>query len=78
MSHRTPPQGTATATVLILAALTLGAAAGLVGGWHAITDDWGTTVHTLIGATVMTALVLAVLYTVDKARQLVRAYRRQP
>jgi phosphate/sulfate permease len=65
-------QGAGTATLIVLAALLIGAVAGLPLAWLAITGDPATTAHTIVLAAVVVAIAVDLIWMGRSARGLLR------
>lgn len=79
MSRHTTTRGPAAiTTTAALAALLVGAAAGIPAGLYGITRDRTTTWHTVLLAAVVVAIAIDLLAMARAARGLHHEYRRQP
>jgi hypothetical protein len=78
MSHRNAtPRSAGTATVVTLAALVTGFAAGIPAALYGITRDWDVTGRTVLLAAVVTGMAVDLLWMASSVRRLFRS-RRQP
>jgi phosphate/sulfate permease len=75
MSHhatRTRQGPAEVATLVVLAALLIGAVAGIPLAWLAITGDPATTAHTIVLAAVVVAIAVDLIWMARSARGLLR------